>query len=91
MAILTTFTLPGLAWCLATSTVVLIIVATLTRRLLLTPLNGVPGPMWASVSAVWLWIHDLQGTAPGVIKELHEKYGTIHIEETDLHNPSSRF
>lgn len=69
--------LPDFALFLATSAVTLTIFVTITRRLLLSPLKSIPGPKWASVSAIWLWVHDLQGTAPGVIKDLHRQYGTV--------------
>lgn len=46
------------------------------RRLVLTPLRGIPGPFWAKVSPFWLWINDLRGTAPDTIDNLHREFGT---------------
>lgn len=53
--------------------VVLILLA--LKRLVFSPLRKIPGPFWAKVSPLWLWVHDLQGTAPARIEELHQKHG----------------
>ena len=47
------------------------------RRKRCAELKSIPGPRWAAISGIWLWIHDLKGTAPSKIKELHERHGSI--------------
>ena len=45
-------------------------------RLFLTPLKTIPSSnKWAELSGIWLWYHDLKGSAPNVIKETHDKHG----------------
>ncbi|MCJ1301335.1 hypothetical protein MMC08_004134 [Hypocenomyce scalaris] len=64
-------------------------------RLFLTPLKTIPSSnKWAELSGIWLWYHDLKGSAPNVIKETHDKHGPIvrvgpnevSINDPEVHN-----
>ncbi|KAI9717221.1 MAG: hypothetical protein M1828_007415 [Chrysothrix sp. TS-e1954] len=44
---------------------------------LFSPLAGVPGPFWASLSRLWLVRLSWLGDTHRVVPELHKKYGTL--------------
>jgi hypothetical protein len=63
------------AW--SVSILLCLLIGTISYRLLLHPLAGVPGPRLAAVSNIWLAYQVRNGKSVLVGKKLHQRYGPV--------------
>jgi len=55
----------------------LTIAAIVVRRLFVTPLSSVPGPLGAALTGAWIWFLDMRGTSTEYTYNLHKRYGML--------------